>query len=63
LLTRESKTDVTRNFKKGALETLMICKRLNIQKAILKSKSPSCGIGGITYDLLKKNNIEIIIEN
>jgi len=41
----------------------MICKRLNIQKAILKSKSPSCGIGGITYDLLKKNNIEIIIEN
>ncbi|SRR6056297_367702 len=63
LLTRETKTDVTGNFKKGALETLMICKRLNIRKAILKSESPSCGIGGITYDLLKKNNIEIIIEN
>lgn len=63
LLTRKSKTDVTGNFKKGALETLMICKKLNIRKAILKSESPSCGIGGITYDLLKKNNIEIIIEN
>jgi len=67
--------DVTDNYKKGAIETLKIAKILNVHKAILKSKSPSCGKGqiyngefnntliegnGITTKLLLENNIEVI---
>lgn len=67
--------DVTDNFKKGALEVLELCKKLNITKVILKSKSPSCGKGkiyngnfdgtlvegnGVLTDILLKNNIEVI---
>ncbi len=70
-------TDVTKNYKKGAEETLKIAKILNVKKAILKSKSPSCGKGkiyngtfqnilidgnGITTNLLEKNGIEVITE-
>lgn len=69
--------DVTKYFIEGANKTLDIAKILNIKKAILKQKSPSCGYGkiyngefngtiinddGITSKLLKENNIEIITE-
>lgn len=36
--------DVTREFLKGAQEALTIAKLLNIQEAILKENSPSCGV-------------------
>lgn len=67
--------DVTKEYKKGAAEVLTIAKKFNIKKAILKSRSPSCGIkeiydgtfshnlirgDGITVELLKKNGIEVI---
>ena len=67
--------DVTDNFIKGANEVLELCKKLNITKVILKSKSPSCGKGkiyngnfdgtlvegnGILTEILLKNNIEVI---
>ena len=67
--------DVTKEYEKGALETLKIANMYNIKKAILKSKSPSCGAGeiydgnfngklidgyGITAKLLKENGIEVI---
>ena len=67
--------DVTANYNKGALETLKLARRLNVKKAILKAKSPSCGEGkiydgtfsntlisgdGITTRLLKENGIEVI---
>lgn len=67
--------DVTDNFIKGANEVLELTKKLNIKKAILKSKSPSCGKGkiysgnfdnelidgnGILTELLLKNGIEVI---
>lgn len=69
--------DVTYQYNKGAEETLKLAKELNIKKAILKSRSPSCGSGiiydgtfthtkipgnGITADLLLKNGIEVITE-
>lgn len=69
--------DVTDNFLKGANEVLYLAKLLNVKKALLKAKSPSCGIGeiydgtfthtkiegdGITTRLLKENNIEVITE-
>lgn len=41
--------DVTKEFKKGAEEVVDFVKRMKIDKAILKSKSPSCGIDKI-YD-------------
>lgn len=74
VINKEGK-DVTDNFKKGALEVLELCKKLNITKVILKSKSPSCGKGkiyngnfdgtlvegnGILTEILLKNNIEVI---
>lgn len=67
--------DVTKNFEKGAQETLELAKKLGVKKAILKAKSPSCGNGkiydgtftgtlidgdGITTRLLKENGIEVI---
>lgn len=76
VLTKSGK-DLTKNFLKGARETLKIAKALNIKEAILKSKSPSCGSGliydgtfsgklikgdGKTAALLKKNKIRLITE-
>jgi len=73
----ESGKDVTKNFILGAKEVLKIARILNIKKAILKQKSPSCGNGkiydgsfsrkvkkgdGVTTALLKKNGIEVISE-
>lgn len=67
--------DVTKEYQKGAEEVLKLAKQFNIKKAILKSKSPSCGKGkvydgtfsniliegnGITTELLQKNGIEVI---
>lgn len=70
--------DVTEWFKKGALKTLKIAKFYDIRTAILKSKSPSCGVGriysgdfsrrlvcgdGITAKLLKDNGINVISDD
>lgn len=69
--------DVTLEFENGAREILNLAKQLDIKKAILKSKSPSCGKGkvyngnfdgklvdgnGILADLLINNGIEVISE-
>ena len=42
-------TDVTDNYKRGALETLELCRIYGATTAILKERSPSCGKGEI-YD-------------
>lgn len=67
--------DVTENFEKGANEVLELARKLNIKKAVLQPRSPSCGVNkiysgnfdkqlvdgnGITADLLIKNGIEVI---
>ena len=39
--------DVTKNFEKGTKEVLELAKKLNIEKAILQARSPSCGAGKI----------------
>ena len=74
VITKEG-VDVTKEYQKGAEEVLKLAKKLNIKKAILKSRSPSCGIDeiydgtfshnlvkgdGVTAELLKKNGIEVI---
>lgn len=71
----KDEVDVTINYFKGAKETLEIAKKFNINKAILKAKSPSCGEGkvydgtfsgtltdgdGITTKMLKDNGVEVI---
>lgn len=68
-------TDVTEQFEKGARETLELAKKVNATKAILKSRSPSCGVDkiydgtftrtvidgdGVTAKLLRENGIEVI---
>ena len=70
--------DVTNNYNVGALKALEIIKENNISIAILKSKSPSCGIGevydgtfthtlvagnGVAAELFIKNNIKVYTEN
>ncbi len=72
-----SNIDVTLNYKKGAEETLKICQSENINCAIMKSRSPSCGCGkiydgtfskklvdgdGITVRLLKEHEIRVLSE-
>lgn len=69
--------DVTKQFIKGAKETLKIAKLFKVKEFIGKSKSPSCGCGkiydgtfsgklikgdGVTTALLKKNGIKVITE-
>jgi len=70
----EKNEDVTENFVRGATEVLRIVKLLNIEEAILESKSPSCGSGkaydkasrssikcdGVLTALLKRNGIRVI---
>jgi len=74
VITRDG-IDVTKQFKKGAEECLFLAKKYDVRKALLKLRSPSCGSDkiydgtfthttvdgdGVTAELLKKNNIEII---
>lgn len=69
--------DMTNYFVRGAEETLKIANAANCKKAILKSKSPSCGCGriyngkfqnilvegnGATAQLLLDNGIDVITE-
>lgn len=76
VITKDGK-DVTKEYERGALETLKVAKKLGITKAIFKANSPSCGCGiiydgtftgtkiignGITADLLIKNGIEVVNE-
>jgi uncharacterized protein YbbK (DUF523 family) len=68
--------DVTENFERGAMEVLKLAKKLNIKKAILQPRSPSCGVNkiysgnfdnklvdgnGILAELLMENGIEILM--
>lgn len=73
VITKNGK-DVTENYIKGSHEVLKIAKENNIKKAILKDKSPACGIHtfdgtftsnltnnmGVCAKMLKENGIEII---
>ena len=76
VLTKDNQ-NVTEEYFKGANEVLEIAKKFNIKKAILKSRSPSCGKNkiydgtfshtltnrdGVTAELLRKNGIEVITE-
>lgn len=67
--------NVSSKFRKGAEETLKLAEIFDVDKAILKSDSPSCGRDiipknfqkrgkgtGVTAALLKRNGIEIITE-
>jgi len=70
----EKNENVTENFVRGATEVLKIVKSLDIDEAILESKSPSCGSGklyekasrsstkgdGVLTALLKRNGIHVI---
>jgi uncharacterized protein YbbK (DUF523 family) len=64
--------DVTAQFIKGAMEGLAIAKRIDVKKAIMKEKSPSCGVHriyrngilvsgkGVLTALLMREGIEVI---
>lgn len=67
--------DVTENFIRGAEEVLKLAKLFNVDQAILKSGSPSCGTGkaldsstgrkdskGVTAALLERNGIDVVSE-
>lgn len=74
----ENGQDVTHIYEAGAEKALQIARLLNCEKAILKSKSPTCGCGmiydgtfsgklidgdGIFCTLLKKAKISVHTEN
>ena len=69
--------DISKKMILGARKTLLLARRYGIRKAILKSKSPSCGYGriydgsfrrvlkkgdGVTAALLRRNKIKIYSE-
>ena len=71
-------TDVTENYKRGALLTLELARIFDCKLAILKERSPSCGnneiydgtfLGilkdgmGVTAELLTENGITVISED
>ena len=70
--------EVTKYFNEGAEKALNICKYLNIKIAILKERSPSCGVHeiydgsftnkkikgeGVTTKLLRQNGITVYSED
>ena len=70
----ESGADVTKEYRRGAEETLKLCKLLDCQAAVLKERSPSCGRGlvydgtftgtltagdGVTAELLEQHGIPV----
>ncbi len=74
----ESGADVTKEYRRGAEETLELCKLLDCQAAVLKERSPSCGRGlvydgtftgtltagdGVTAALLEKHGIPVYGES
>lgn len=54
---RKDGVDVSEAFIKGAYETLFIAESMSITRAILKAKSPSCGLGQI-YDGTYTNTLK-----
>jgi uncharacterized protein YbbK (DUF523 family)/GNAT superfamily N-acetyltransferase len=71
-------TDYTRQFEKGAAETLRLARKHGCQCAVLKDRSPSCGYGkiydgtfsgrlvdgsGVTAELLALNGIRVVGES
>lgn len=75
---RKDGKDVTKEFNKGAMKALQLCKYLGITKAVLKENSPSCGTHmvhngyfndrlikgmGVTAKLLKSKGIEVFSED
>lgn len=78
LVKMKNGADVTGNYEKGASEALLLCLSMNIKKALLKEKSPSCAKyeiydgsfsgtlvsgKGVTAELLTENGIEIYNED
>jgi uncharacterized protein YbbK (DUF523 family) len=62
VITREG-TDVTQQFIAGAKAVLQIAQAQNIRLALLKAKSPSCGLSpqvGVTAALLLQYGIQVI---
>lgn len=70
--------DVTAQYRRGAEETLRLCKLLGCEAAVLKERSPSCGHGqiydgtfsgtltagdGVTAELLIANGIPVYGES
>ena len=51
--------DYTEQYQKGAEVVLKIAKMYCVKKAYLKKGSPSCGVGGLTRELLKKSGIRV----
>ena len=71
-------TDVTDNYKRGALEAYELCRIYGITTAVLKERSPSCGSGeiydgsftgaltdrdGVTAEYLKSCGIRVLGES
>lgn len=76
-VTTKTGEDFTKEFIKGARETLEIVKRTGAKRAVLKSRSPSCGAGkiydgsfsgrtnpgfGVAAALLKKNGMLVVTD-
>ncbi len=74
----EAGGDVTDQYRRGAEETLRLCRLLGCEAAVLKERSPSCGHGrihdgtftgklaagdGVTAELLGKNGIIVYGES
>ena len=75
---RSDGTDVTEVYKRGAEEVLRLARLYGARVAILKAKSPACGVGsvydgtfthtltdgdGVLAELLLKNGIRILTEH
>jgi hydroxyethylthiazole kinase-like uncharacterized protein yjeF len=70
----EEGRDVTENFLRGARQALELTRRFKVQRAVLKSGSPSCGVGwisrkggrvpgdGVTVALLRRHGIKVLSE-
>lgn len=61
VLTQDGK-DVTENYRQGALKCLEKCKEAHCTMAVLRARSPSCGVGEVydgtfSHTVVKKDGI------
>ena len=60
VVTRDGKTDVTKEYVRGTKAVLEICERFNVKKAYLLKGSPACGKEGTLGLALAKRGIKVV---
>jgi uncharacterized protein YbbK (DUF523 family) len=54
--------DVTWHYARGATHAVALARAAGARRAVLKARSPSCGVGGVAYEALRAAGLEVVDE-